>query len=412
MPGPLEGFRIIDLSTMVSGPWGTDMLGDQGADVIKVEAPGFGDHTRRLQNRSGGMSATFLNINRSKRSLALNLKSAEGREILVRLAGGADVLVQNFRPGVVERLGVGYDDLCEANPRLVYLSISGFGEKGPFAGQRVYDPIVQALSGLTTVQAGADERRPQLVRTILPDKLTAVTACQAVTAALLARERTGRGQHIRLSMLDSVLAFLWASDMGGQTFAGKAVQNQQAASFIDLIYETRQGYITVAAMGDQEWEGLCRAVGHPEWLEDDRFKTPSARDAHVNERLELTQGALLEKTAAEWLTILASHDVPCAPALTRNQVLEHPQVVASGILQQTHHPEAGPLLQTRPAARFLDTPTPPPRGAPRLGQHNAEILGEMGYDAAAIEELFARGIIGGPAEPAAEPQPGGGNQPV
>src|ERR1700684_1327012 len=190
MGGPLTGLRIIDLSSMMSGPWAADILGDQGADVIKVEVPGKGDHVRSLPNQSGGLSAMFVNVNRSKRSLTLNLKAAEGVEVLKRLVRTADVVVQNFRPGVVERLGIGYEELSVVNPKLVYLSMSGFGERGPDAQQRVYDPLIQALTGLTTIQAGSDSARPRLVRTILPDKLSAIVASQALTAALFARERT------------------------------------------------------------------------------------------------------------------------------------------------------------------------------------------------------------------------------
>lgn len=244
MAGPLAGYRIVDLSSMLTGPWATSILGDQGADVIKVEVPGVGDHTRSLGNRSGGLPAGFLNTNRSKRSITLNLKDERGKETLMQLAATADVFLQNFRPGVVERLGVAEPDIREVSPSIVYVSISGFGERGPLAHKPAYDPIIQALSGLTTVQAGSDSERPRLVRTILPDKLTAVVASQAVTAALLARAKTGEGQHVRLSMLDAMLNFLWASDMGGHTLADRPVTNQRAASFIDLIYETRDGHMT------------------------------------------------------------------------------------------------------------------------------------------------------------------------
>ena len=235
MAGPLDGIRIIDLTAMLAGPWATMILGDQGADVIKVEAPGRGDHTRSLGHRAHGLPANFLNINRSKRSVTIDLKTEAGRGLLLDLARDADVLVQNFRPGVVERLGVGEADIRAVAPDIVYVSISGFGEKGPFAAKPTYDPIIQALSGLTTVQGGSDDARPRLVRTVLPDKLTAMTAAQAIAAALFARERTGTAQHVRLSMLDSVLSFLWASDMGAQTFVDRPVSNRRAASFIDLI---------------------------------------------------------------------------------------------------------------------------------------------------------------------------------
>jgi crotonobetainyl-CoA:carnitine CoA-transferase CaiB-like acyl-CoA transferase len=291
-------------------------------------------------------------------------------------------------------MGIGYDALRQVNPRLVYLSISGFGEKGPLAERRAYDPIIQALSGLTTIQAGADDRKPNLVRTILPDKLTALTAAQAVTAALLARERTGAGQHVRLSMLDTVLAFLWASDMNGQTFVDLPVEPQQAASFIDLIYQTQDGYMTVAVMGNAEWRGLCEAVGHPEWLEDERFKTPASRDEHVNDRLEMTQAVLREKTTAEWLALFERHDVPCAPALKRTEVIRHPQVSASETLIEYDHPVAGKLRQPRPAARFEGTPSARPRGAPRLGEHSEGILRELGFEGGEIERLRAEGAIG------------------
>ena len=220
MPGPLHGYRIVDLTSMISGPLATMILADQGADVIKVENPDGGDHTRAANNRRDGFSASFLNNNRNKRSLALDLKDPAAKQALLRLAATADVFVQNFRPGVADRMGLGEEAVRAVKPDIVYVSISGFGEMGPYADKPTYDPLVQAMSGLATIQAGSDNERPRLVRTIIPDKMTAITASQAITAALLARERTGQGQHIRLSMLEAVIAFLWASDMGSQTFVG------------------------------------------------------------------------------------------------------------------------------------------------------------------------------------------------
>ncbi|WP_233165429.1 CaiB/BaiF CoA-transferase family protein [Mycobacterium sp. AT1] len=394
MSGPMTGIKIVDLCSMMSGPWATDILGDQGADVIKVEVPGKGDHVRDLPNRSGDMSAMFVNVNRSKRSLTLDLKKPEGVAVLKKLVEGADVLVQNFRPGVVERLGVGYDDLAPHNPRLVYLSMSGFGERGPASGQKVYDSLIQALSGLTTVQAGSDSERPRLIRTILPDKLTAVVAAQTLSAALFARERTGEGQHIRLSMLEAVLSFLWASDMGAYTFPDQPVPVEKGGSFIDLIYQTADGYITVATNSNVEWQNMCRALGHPEWIDDQRFATPTGRSEYINERLAMIQEVLIEKSSVVWLDLLDEFDVPAAPILKRSEVIEHPQIKATEIIVESVHPVAGRLRQARVPARFLGTVPDAPRGAPLLGQHNAEILAEAGYSDEDIAALAAAAVIG------------------
>ncbi len=395
MPGPLDGIRIIDLTAMIAGPFATMMLGDQGADVIKVEMPGQGDHVRTGGNRQAGLAATFLNNNRNKRSITIDLKQERGVEVLKRLAAGADALVQNFRPGVVGRLGIDEPTIREMRPDIVYVSISGFGEEGPYTHKPVYDPIIQALSGLASVQGGSDRDRPRLVRTVLPDKLTAVTAAQAITAALLHRARTGEGQHVRLSMLDAVLAFLWSTDMGGQTFVGREVSEQRAASFIDLIYETKDGHMSVAVMSDREWAGLARALERPEWLDDPRFASPALRDENIDARLALTQEVLRTRTTAEWMQRLEAESVPCAPVLTRRQLIEHPQIAASGIAIETDHPTAGRLRQARPAARFERTPAEIRRGAPHLGEHTDAILAEAGFAAGEIAELRRAGVVGG-----------------
>jgi len=378
MPGPLHGYRVVDLTSMVSGPSATMLLGDQGADVIKVESP-QGDHTRAAANRRGGFSASFLNNNRSKRSIVLDLKTDEGAAVLRKLITTADVFIQNFRTGVIDRMGFGEETVRALSPDIIYVSISGFGETGPFAQKPVYDPLIQALSGLASIQGGSDEERPRLVRTIVPDKLTGVVAAQAITAALLARERTGKGQHVRLSMLDAIVAFLWGSDMGSQTFVGNELPQAEAASFIDLIYATQTEYISAAVQTDREWAALTRALDKPEWLEDPRFATPALRQKHINERLSLTQEVLLTRTAAEWLERLTAEAVPCAPVLTRGRMIHHPQVEANGIVLESDHPQAGRLRQARPAARFSATPAKIRRSGPALGEHTEEVLAEIGY---------------------------------
>jgi crotonobetainyl-CoA:carnitine CoA-transferase CaiB-like acyl-CoA transferase len=396
MTGPLNGIRIIDLTAMVSGPLATMILADQGAEVIKVENPSGGDFTRSAANRQGNVSASFLNNNRNKKSVALNLKEPAGREALLKLVATADVFVQNFRPGVIDRMGLGEDELRKVAPNLIMVSISGFGDTGPFAQRPVYDPLIQALSGLATVQAGTDERRPQLVRTILPDKLTGVVAAQAITAALFARERSGEGQHVRLSMLDAIIAFLWSSDMGSQTFVQGELPQQAAASFQDLIYETTTGYVTIAVQNDREWHALIRAVNRPEWAEDPRFLTAELRQENIDARLDLIQSVIKSDSAEQWLAKLEEESVPCAPVLTRTEVLDHPQVQANDLLMEYDHPQAGHIRQTRAPARFSAAPTQPWQGAPALGQDTVALLADCGYSSDDIQTMVDSGVAGLP----------------
>ena len=270
--GPLSGYRIIDVTQMLSGPMATMMLGDQGADVIKIEPPGIGDLTRAMGANKRGIPPTFAVINRNKRSIAIDLKDHRGLAVLKHLIASADVFVQNFRPGTADRMGIGEHDLRRIKPDLIYVSISGFGEKGPYVAKRVYDPVIQALSGLAAIQADYKTGRPQMMRLIIPDKVTALTAAQAITAALLARERTGEGQHVKLAMLDAVIAFLWPEGMASHTFISSSAQPARATSR-DLIFETADGFITTGANSNAEWQGLARALGRPEWIDDARFNT-------------------------------------------------------------------------------------------------------------------------------------------
>ena len=392
MPGPLAGYRVIDVTQMLSGPMSTMILGDQGADVIKVEPPDAGDLTRAFS--STGISPTFSMINRNKRSVALDLKCERGVGLLKQLVAESDVFVQNFRPGAVERLGIDEPTLRKVKPELIYVSISGFGEVGPYTHKRVYDPVIQALSGLTDIQRDPVTGRPKMMRLVIPDKVTALTAAQAMTAALLARERTGTGQHVRLAMLDAVVSFLWPEGMASHTFVrdGKAVSRPPDTR--DLIFETADGYITAGAMSDKEWAGMVRALDKPEWLEDERFRTPAGRMKHADARLEMTAEVMKTRTSAEWLARLDAEQVPCAPALSRQDMLTNEQIVANRLIVESEHPHVGRTRMTRPAARFAETPAELRLPAPMLGEHTEQVLTEIGLSSAQIADLRAGGVFG------------------
>ena len=385
MPGPLDGIRVVDLTTVISGPVCTMLLADQGADVIKIEPPG-GDIARRTAG-TGEFTPMFVSSNRGKRSIALDLKQPAACDVVRRLVAKADVLVQNFRPGTMQRLGLDAPPLLALNPRLVYVSISGVGETGPYAKKRVYDPIIQSLSGLADVQAEQGTGRPRMVRTIVADKTTAVFAAQAVCAALFARERTGTGQHIRLSMLDTMVAFIWPEAMTQYTVVGKEGAGTNPTARPDLIFETLDGYITVGSVSDSEWQGLCRSLGKPEWINDPRFRTPALRSANAAERLALVAEILKSGPSQDWLDRLDEADVPCAPVLRRGEVIGNAQVVHSQIIETLDQPGLGTLRQPRPAGRFEVTPAAIRGPAPRIGEHTDTILAELGFGAGEIAAL-------------------------
>ena len=387
---------------MVSGPMAAAILADQGADVIKVESPA-GDEVRRVGRKRGGVSAGFFACNRGKRSLCVNLKKPEGREAVRELIESADVVMQNFRPGAMERLGLGADGLLKRNPKLIYLSISGFGEKGPYAHQRVYDPVIQALTGATDIQADRETGRPRMFRVIIADKVTALTAAQSVSAALFARERTGLGQHIRLTMLDATIAFFWPEGMSGLVFVGDEVDVTQYQGTMDLIYETANGYITAGAVTDAEWRGLCTALNKPGWIDDPRFRTTDARFRNAGERKRLTAAELKHWDRDEMLARLNEEDVPSAPLLTRLELLDHEQIRTNDTIGIYEFDGHGPVRLARPAARFDATPAKIAAPAPRLGEQSGEILAELGYAPGSIEKLIKEGAIVDGSPPIPEP---------
>ena len=393
MPGPLEGVCILDVSSMISGPLATRILADQGADVIKVEIPVIGDLVRHMGARRGGVSATFATTNRNKRSVAIDLRKEEGRELFHRLVEDADVFVQNFRPGAAERMGIGEAELRKKREDLLYVSISGFGESGPYAHKRVYDPVIQALSGLAAIQADRATGRPRMMRLIVPDKLTAVTAAQAITAGLFERSQSGRGQHLRLSMLDATVAFHWPEVMAGHTWISDEIHTPDARFAQDLVFETADGFITAGAVSDDEWRGLCKAIERPDWLEDERFATAAGRVAHAGERLTMLQEVLRGRTSEQWLARFESEDVPCAPVLDRAGLLVHPQILENQLIVENEHPVGGAMRQPRPAERFDRTPSQIDRPAPALGEHTDEVLREKGLLPEEIASLRDRGVV-------------------
>jgi crotonobetainyl-CoA:carnitine CoA-transferase CaiB-like acyl-CoA transferase len=386
MAGPLAGVRVLDLTTMVAGPVATRMLADQGADVIKIEPP-HGDLMRHFNPIRNGMSASFLSCNRNKRSLAVDLKAAQGLTIVHKLIATAAVLVHNFRPGAVERIGLGEDTVREIRPDIVYVSISGFGDSGPYANQRAYDPVIQALSGLAEIQTDRDIGRPRMVRTIIADKTTALTAAQAITAALFARERSGHGQHVRIAMLDAMIAYLWPEAMPTLTFVGDEQDPAEGDNGPDLVFATQDRYITAAALSDDEWAGMCRALNRQDLIDDPRFNTAGARSRNAVERRGIMATELEKWRAEEILPRLLDNDVPAAPILSRFELLHDRQVQANHLLEEHRSPTLGQVRQPRPAALFDRTPAGVHELAPLLGADNASILCEVGYSADDIASL-------------------------
>jgi crotonobetainyl-CoA:carnitine CoA-transferase CaiB-like acyl-CoA transferase len=391
LAGALSGFRIIDVTQVISGPLATRILADQGADVIKVEPP-IGDILRHMGGVPG-LSPTFTTTNRSKRSIVLDLKTDAGLDAIKRMIKDADVFVQNSRPGAIEAMGLSEAELRAINPRLIYVSISGFGEEGPFKNKRVYDPLIQAMSTLAEIQGGPDDR-PRLMRVIIPDKVTALTAAQNITAALLARERTGVGQHVRLNMLDAVLAFVWPEGMAYHTFVEEGYSKPKQVARRDLIYESEDGYIVVSTVAHREWQAFCRAAKRPEWLEDPRFKDTAGLVKNAKERLDMMAEVIKTESSEHWLDVLDKADVPCAPVLSRDEVHLHPQVVANQIVVELDHPVVGKVRQTRPAERMDGTPSEISRPAPTLGQHTDEVLQELGLGKEEVDALRSAGVLG------------------
>ena len=386
--GPLKGVKVLDLTSMVSGPVGAMILADQGAEVIKVE-PVSGELVRHMAATHNGVNPVFFSCNRGKKSIALDLKSKEGKEILFKLAEDADVFMQNFRPGAIDRMGFGEKAIREVNQDIIYLSISGFGKEGPYANSRVYDPVIQALSGATDIQADRDTGRPKMFRIIIADKVTSLTAAQAISSALYAREKQGISQHIELSMLDSMISFFWPEGMAGIVFAENEVDVRKLQGSQDLIYEAKDRFITAGAVSDAEWQGMCRALEREDLIDDERFATPAGRVSNAQERKEITGAEISKWKSEEILARFKAEGVPSAPLLDRMELLGNEQIIANQSVLKLNYKEFGEVRQARPAARFEKTPSEILRPAPKLGEHSKEILLNLGYSEEKISSLIS-----------------------
>lgn len=390
--GPLKGIKVIDLTAMVSGPVATMMLGDQGADVIKIE-PLQGELMRKVGTLHNGMTTSFLCSNRSKRSFTINLKKVKGINILKKLIKNSDVLVQNFRPGTMKRMGLSYEEVKKINKNIIYTSISGFGETGPYAKQRVYDPVIQALSGLADIQRDQETNFPKMVRTIIPDKTTGMATAQAISSALFYRERYGKGQHIKIAMLDVMIAYLWPEGSSSLSFVGQESDPSSGQMGLDLVFKTKDNkYITAGAVTDKEWLGMCKAFNREDLLVDQRFNTPRARFENKTERRLIISQEIKKYDSNSILKKLANNEVPCAPILNRQQLLSNDQVIKNKIIEFHKSKVYGTIRSPRPAPKYSDSPINGKQLAPLLGENSREILQELNYSNQEIKEFVEEKI--------------------
>jgi formyl-CoA transferase len=394
---PLNGIKVLDLSRVLAGPYCSMMLGDMGAEVIKVELPKLGDDTRHWgPPEAGGEAAYYLCVNRNKRSMTVNMKTAEGREIVRRLALQSDILIENYKVGTLKKMGLSYDDLRGDHPGLIYCSITGFGQDGPLKDKPGYDFMIQGLGGIMSF-TGEPEGPPMKVGVAIVDITAGLFACSAILAALRHRDRSGCGQFIDIALLDAVVA--WLANVGSNYLISGELPKRYGNAHPNIVpyepFKTKDGsYVALAVGNDRQWLDFCRLAGLDDLAMDSRFATNPQRVLHRDTLIPLVAERMLEKTGEEWLCELDALKIPCGPINTLDKVFSHPQILARQMVTGVPHPTAGTVKLVASPMKFSDTPCGIWRHPPLLGEHTVEILQhELGYTEEQIELLGEKGAI-------------------
>jgi crotonobetainyl-CoA:carnitine CoA-transferase CaiB-like acyl-CoA transferase len=393
--GPLGGITILDLTTVLMGPYATQILADMGADVIKVESP-EGDIVRQLgPGRTKGMGGMFLNANRGKRSIVIDLKQAEGRDALLRLAATANAIVYNVRPQAMARLGLGYEALAAANPAILYVGLFGYGQTGPYAAKPAYDDLIQGASGVPTLIAMAGDGTPRYVPITIADRVVGLKAVNAILGGLMHQQRTGIGQRIDVPMFEEMAEFVLIDHLGGLTYDPPLDHGGYARllSRYRRPYKTSDGYICALIYNDKQWKSFFDAIGQPELLLQPRFATHAARHAHIDEIYQEVGRIFATRTTAEWRELLERADIPVMPMHTLESILEDPHLAAVGFFKSVEHPVEGRVRQMRVPSTWSESQPEPGGPAPTFGQHGRDILHAAGFSADEIERLAERKAV-------------------
>jgi len=401
--GPLHGVRILDLTTVVMGPYATQILADFGADVVKLEPPEGDVMRHNAPMRSKGMGHIFMNANRNKRSVVLDLKQPAGREACLAIAKNADVLVYNIRPQAMARLKLSYEAVRAVNPRLIYVGAFGYSQRGPYAAKAAYDDLIQGAAGLPWLLKESGAESPRYVPATLADRSVGLHIVNAVCAALYRREKSGQGQRVDVPMFESLLQTVLGEHMGGHTYEPGVGEKRGALGYARMLasgrrpYETRDGYVCVLVYNDKQWRAFFGLIGRPELLADPRYATPTARSQNFDESNRLVAEAMKTRSTAEWIAALEAADIPVQRMNSLEDIVVDPHLAAIGYFRSVEHPSEGRIKSMAVPSEWSESPPEYRRHAPRHGEHTREVLREAGLSDEEIEAMLARGAAVAPS---------------